>query len=136
MLPKEEWVRLVHELCTNIAEWVESRDWTFDAHALTMEEKAVGIYTVPILVITIDDVRSVHVVPKGSDIVGADGRVDLIGHPTKEDVRLIRKDGRWVLHTSALKPWPCEWGRECFFSAIEDLLFSTPEVKGETNVTG
>jgi len=85
-----------------------------------IEGDATGPYAVPCLMIQTPQLR-LHVDPIGYDIVGADGRVDILAWPSLNRMLLLRRGGEWKLYTDSRVKWPEPWGERAFEGLVEAL---------------
>src|SRR5436190_4395925 len=87
---REEWLGAIDALREQVRGWAEAQGWQVDQSEREVLEEQIGAYKVPVL--EIDTPRGQVVLePKGQDLVGARGRVDLYAWPTLYRVMLLRK---------------------------------------------
>jgi len=116
-----KWVALVDKLMSNIERWAKEKDWLVARlEAKTLTETVLGTYCVSDLRIrTNSGVLDVEVVAR--NIVGAEGRVDLVSFPTMDRFLLIRRGGRWGVKTDSGFDWPKQWGKRTFIELAQQL---------------
>jgi len=119
--PAQAWLATVDSLLSQIEQWAAEEDWQVARlKAKKLTESELGTYPVSDLRIrTHSGILNVVVIAK--DIVGADGRVDLVAFPTLERFILIRHGERWVVKSDSGKVWPRKWGRKTFVDLAERL---------------
>lgn len=80
---KEKWLGHIDELYEEVKGWLESLEketiLSFIDSEITLDEPPLGQYNVKVLTIVIGGQR-ISFVPKGTLIVGAQGRIDIQGH--------------------------------------------------------
>jgi hypothetical protein len=88
---KDRWIRSVGELYTHVQamlrESVESRDVTLRTFDVDVTEDFIGSYKIPVLELSVGDER-VEFRPKGVNVIGAAGRVDIRGE--RDTVTLVK----------------------------------------------
>ncbi len=88
---RETWVRSVESLYSRVEEMlreaIASKDVAVRRIATPITENFVGTYSIPVLEITIGNER-VEFRPKGLIVIGASGRVDILGE--RDRVTLLR----------------------------------------------
>lgn len=77
----ERYAEHLHELYTQIREWLGEEHYTFDFGSLVLEQMMIGEYTAPTMVIRNKQNRSLvaSLEPTGALIIAAAGRVDIHG---------------------------------------------------------
>lgn len=118
---REEWLSAVRELTEQIKIWCAREGWLVDEHPRRIEEESLGSYEASELFVKAPGGR-VTVEPVAGDIVGADGRVDICAFPSFARMLLIRRDGRWIVHTDSRVEWPEPWGRDAFLGIVRALV--------------
>ena len=119
---REEWLGAIDALREQVRGWAEAQGWQVDQSEREVLEEQIGAYNVPVL--EIETPRGQVVLePKGQDLVGARGRVDLYAWPTLYRVMLLRKPGQdWVVRTESGLNWPHPWEQATFVELAEGLL--------------
>lgn len=89
---KSEWLKKLYELYKNIESWLKD----FDSIRITysdieLNEDKIGIYSAKKMIITISD-EQVSLEPAGTLLIGAKGRVDIIGKNGRVKIVLVPKD--------------------------------------------
>jgi hypothetical protein len=75
----EEYVQRVTSFLTQAGGWCRDRGLTIQSDVVTLREDRIPEYEAPCLYISMDGVSLARILPVGSRIIGARGRVDLIG---------------------------------------------------------
>ncbi|MFO0825546.1 MAG: hypothetical protein U0792_20900 [Gemmataceae bacterium] len=92
---RDEWIRAVNDLVGNVERWCRARDWPTRRIEKRMEDRKLGEYIVPALVIQVDLVK-LMLEPVARFVPGAEGVVDLYRMPQFADVASIfYRGGRW-----------------------------------------
>jgi hypothetical protein len=119
---KDEWLRAVEALGGEVRGWAENKGWSVEQSEREVTEEQPGTYTVPVL--EIETPRGQVVLePKGQDLIGARGRVDLYAWPSLYRVMLLRRPGQdWVVRTESGLNWPHPWEQATFVEIAEGLL--------------
>jgi hypothetical protein len=95
---RDDWSRAVVELIGNVEKWCKARDWPTRRIEKRMEDRKLGEYRVPALLIQIDLVK-LMLEPIARFVPGADGLVDLYLMPAYDDVASIYfRSGGWQIH--------------------------------------
>jgi hypothetical protein len=79
LLSPEEYVQRVKTFLNEATGWCKDQDLTVKNDVVTLREELIAEYEAPSLYISKDDVLLAKILPVGSKIIGARGRVDLIG---------------------------------------------------------
>lgn len=74
-----DYVQRVTAFLEQVSGWCRERGLTVDRDAVTLSEELMAQYDAPSLHIAKDGVSLARILPVGSNIIGAQGRVDLIG---------------------------------------------------------
>lgn len=117
---QQDWVDQVESLINEISHWCEEKGWTILRSTKQITEEHIGTYEVPCLTIHAPSGR-VHIDPMGVNIIGAQGRVDILAYPSLNRLLLVRKDDKWMLFTESRTPWPKEWSEMTFSEVIQSL---------------
>jgi hypothetical protein len=95
---RDEWVRAVEQLVTDVEGWCKANDWPTRRIDKRLEESKIGEYVVPALLIQVDLVKLL-LEPVARFVPGADGVVDLYLMPQYDDTASIyRRNGIWQIH--------------------------------------
>ncbi|WP_434109448.1 hypothetical protein [Paraburkholderia caffeinilytica] len=78
-----EYVQRVTTFLEEVSGWCRDHGLTVERDAVTLSEELMTQYDVPSLYISKDGVSVAKILPVGSKIIGARGRVDLIGRVTR-----------------------------------------------------
>lgn len=114
------WERAVAGLCDEVEGWARQQGWDVARQTKSLQEEYLGSYTLPFLSIGSPEV-TIHVDPVGRNIIGAEGRVDILSFPSLNRMLLIRLGDRWRLKTDARIDWPNPWNKETFFELVHAL---------------
>jgi hypothetical protein len=119
---KDEWLRTVDELEQQVREWAEAQGWTVEQSEREVNDAYIGTYKVPVLEITTPQ-GEVVLEPAGTDVLRAQGRVDLYAWPSHYRVLLFRETDRqnWLVWTESGLTWPHPWGPSTFVELAEGL---------------
>ncbi|MGX7001529.1 hypothetical protein [Caballeronia sp. KNU42] len=78
-----EYVERVTSFLGAVSGWCREHGLTVERDTITLNEELMAQYDAPSLYITKDGVSLAKILPVGSKIIGAHGRVDLIGRVTR-----------------------------------------------------
>lgn len=117
---RNEWISLVTALIDDITNWCEELGWSASRASKQITEEHIGSYEAPCLTIHAPSGR-IHIDPVGVNIIGAQGRVDILSFPNLNRLLLVRKDNCWALFTESRVPWPQQWSKTVFFEIIQSL---------------
>lgn len=120
-MKRDEWITAVTGLCADVKRWSEARGWWVQSAELALSERRLGDYTVPALMIALPGAQRLHLDPIGADIIGADGRVDLLIYPSLNRMILLRRGGEWRLFTDSMVEWPLPWDEDTFVKLVAAL---------------
>ncbi len=118
---KKAWCSLVADLIDEVQAWAEEKNWPVTRHDRQIEEEHLGSYVVPELMVKTPQQGHLVIEPVGTDIIGAEGRVDISAFPSLNRMLLIRQKNRWKLKTDAGIDWPQPWGQDTFYALVELL---------------
>ncbi|OJW10586.1 MAG: hypothetical protein BGO49_22995 [Planctomycetales bacterium 71-10] len=97
---KREWLERLDALVADVQTWAGASGWRTRRIQKTVEERELGRYKVPVLLMEKDAVEVV-LNPVARFVPGADGAVDLYLSPAYDDIAsLYHESGRWVVHYS------------------------------------
>lgn len=95
---KAEWVGRLDDLVDEVEGWARASGWRTRRIDKTVEERRLGTYKVPVLLMEKDTVEVV-LNPVARLMPGADGAVDLYVAPAYDDIANLSSEGdRWVVH--------------------------------------
>jgi hypothetical protein len=122
---RAEWQKAVNVLFADIErylrEFTEAGDVSVERHPVNLHEANLGSYTLEAMNITVFS-KTFELVPKGRNVIGANGRVDLRG--PLGYVRLVlsaEKDGAWEM-IPASRPSPRhKLSKSTFLEALVEL---------------
>ena len=123
---KVAWIQAIESLYRVITEQYLAQSVADGTVKASREEQRIteyniGIYIAPVLVLSVGDERVVFS-PKGTDIVGATGRIDLLGD--MGDMTIVRQAGdRWCVvetRTPTLKLTPLN--EESLLAALKSVM--------------
>jgi len=95
---KHEWLARLDALVADVQTWAAASGWRTRTIQKTVEERELGRYKVPVLLM---EKNAVEVVlnPVARFVPGADGAVDLYLSPAYDDIAgLYHESGRWLIH--------------------------------------
>lgn len=114
------WIQTVGDLVEQIKGWATTRRWMIAEEMKDVSEDYIGNYRVTSLFIETPYGR-VHVDPVGVNIIGAEGRVDIMAFPSLSRILLVRIGKEWRLKTESRVDWPKPWGEETFVELVKAL---------------
>jgi hypothetical protein len=95
---KTEWLGRLGSLVDEIERWARVSGWRTRRIAKTVNERRLGTYRVPVLLMEKDTVEVV-LNPVARFVPGADGAVDLYAAPAYDDIASLYFEGdHWVVH--------------------------------------
>jgi len=120
---KDVWLKRVSRLYADVRKWLADleRDGVlrFDLDKVALEEREIGQYDVEVLTLAIGK-QQVAFCPKGTLIVGADGRIDIQG---QRGVRtIIFSGGRWHLVTRTPKLRLLPFNEDSFQDVLSEVM--------------
>jgi hypothetical protein len=121
---KSEWLGRLESLVRDVKGWAEAAGWRTRRITKTVNERRLGKYEVPVLLM---EKQAVEVVlnPVARLVPGADGAVDLYLSPAYDDIASLYFEGdHWVVHDSR-RPGP---------SATNGPVESTPRPYEEATI--
>jgi hypothetical protein len=120
---KEKWLRRIDELYEEVRNWLEplKKETILDFidSKMVLNEPPLGPYNVKVLTIVIGGQR-ISFVPKGTLIVGAQGRVDIQGHKGMRTIILSGDKWSLVRRTPSLKL--LDFDQTSFQSILDDVM--------------
>jgi hypothetical protein len=121
---KSEWLGRLEALVRDVKGWAEAAGWRTRRITKTVNERRLGKYEVPVLLMEKDAVEVV-LNPVARLVPEADGAVDLYLSPAYDDIASLYLDGdHWVVHYGE-RPDP---------SAINGPVEITPRPYGEATI--
>ncbi|NLX14938.1 MAG: hypothetical protein GXY44_14990 [Phycisphaerales bacterium] len=121
---KQTWCGLVAELMREIKTWAGEEGWLVQERQKQITEEHLGTYSVPELTIKTPG-GYVVAEPVGRNIVGADGRIDIVSFPSLNRILLVRAHDQWHLKTESRVVWPKSWSRDAFVELTNNLASIT-----------
>ncbi len=95
---KSEWLGRLEALVRDVKGWAETAGWRTRRITKTVNERRLGKYEVPVLLMEKDAVEVV-LNPVARLVPGADGAVDLYLSPAYDDIASLYFEGdHWVVH--------------------------------------
>jgi hypothetical protein len=95
---KAKWLSHLNTLVDEVGGWARASGWRTRQIAKTVNERRLGEYKVPVLLMEKDTVEIV-LNPVARFVPGADGAVDLYVAPAYDDIAsLYLKHNQWVVH--------------------------------------
>jgi hypothetical protein len=120
-LRRKKWLQRVEKVLRQAETWAVAEDWSVARQAKIVEEPPLAPYEAPVLRIRSPQ-GEVRVDPIGSQITGADGRVDLQAWPSLNRVRLVWHGNAMEIITDSNVPLRQPWNRRTFVQLVDDLL--------------
>jgi hypothetical protein len=95
---RDEWLARLSDLVETVRGWAEELDWSTRRIETKMDDREIGDYKAPALIIQKETVRAIlH--PIGRSAPGVEGVVDFYIMPAYDDIaRLYFYDNRWHLY--------------------------------------
>ncbi|GAB7526654.1 hypothetical protein [Paraburkholderia sp. 2C] len=84
ILTSEAYVQCVRSLLVEVSGWCAARDLTIQDGVVKLREEGIPEYEAPSLYISKDGMSKAKIVPRGLNILGAHGRVDLSGRVKRQ----------------------------------------------------
>ena len=95
---RDEWLKTLHELMTQVKNWAEGSGWRTRVIQKSMRDSVLGQYKAPAMLMQRETVE-VILDPVGRFAPGTDGVVDLYLLPAYDDIAsLYLVGGTWKLH--------------------------------------
>jgi hypothetical protein len=117
---KENWINNLDQLIDQIKTWSDEKGWLSEKNKKTIREEYIGQYTASSLIVKTPQ-GAITIDPVGRNIIGAEGRVDLVSFPSFNRMLLVRIDNNWIIKTDSKISWPSSWGRDTFYQIVESL---------------
>ena len=117
---RENWIQLVKDLTKKIKKWAKSEEWVVSDQQKNISELHLGQYKIPTLLIQTPN-GTIQIDPIGCNIVGAEGRVDILSFPSLNRIILIRIENKWQVKTDSRIDWPKPWGKKTFIDIVSKL---------------
>jgi hypothetical protein len=120
---KQKWLQRIDDLYGQIRGWLESLEketiLSFIESETTLDEPPLGQYNVKVLTIVIGGQR-ISFVPKGTLIVGAQGRIDIQGH---KGIRTIILSGdKWSIVQRTPNLSLLDFDQSSFQTILDDVM--------------
>ncbi len=120
---KKKWLKRIDDLYGQVRNWLESLEketiLNFIDSEMTLNEPPLGIYKVKVLTIVIGNQR-ISFIPKGTLIVGAEGRIDIQGH--KGIRTIIFSEDKWSLVHRTRNLKLLNFDQASFQSILDDVM--------------
>lgn len=87
--PSEEFVRRATRFLREVSGWCQDHGLTVENRVVSLKEEQIAEYDAPSLHISKDGVLLAKLLPVGSKIIGANGRVDVVGRLTRHALLLF-----------------------------------------------
>jgi hypothetical protein len=117
---RDEWIALVNSLLAEAENWALAQNWSIHRQQKTVIHDTIGVYPIDVLKILTPNGQIV-IDPIARDVRGGDGRIDVFAWPSLNRVRLIRRDGVWIIRTDSGVDLPGGWTRENFLKLAYEL---------------
>lgn len=120
---KKEWLSNIEEFYKVVKNWLlpleEDGIIRYSTKAITLSEDPIGSYDVDMLTIIIGN-QEVELCPKGTLIIGAQGRIDIRG---QEAVRTILfNDGQWSVVERAARLQLVPFNEDSFQDILDEVM--------------
>ena len=92
-----EWQNALGALMTEVRQWCEAQGWEVQQFDKEIREEALGSYVAPMLGIVVGP-RQLWVEPVARQVVGGEGRVEILIMPSLDHFTLVRKQGQWHVY--------------------------------------
>ncbi len=120
---RDQWLRDIDDLYTQVRAWLAPLEnegvVQYSTWSAPLQEDYIGSYQVDVLSLLIGKQR-VELRPKGTLIVGANGRVDVHGQRAVRTILL--QDDRWVLVERSPRPKTRPFDRDSFQIVLEEVM--------------
>jgi hypothetical protein len=120
---KQDWLRNIANLYANIRKWLNPLEkdgvLSFLTATITLQEEYIGTYSVEVLTILIGKQR-VEFHPKGTLIIGAEGRIDIRGQRGVRTIIFNQKDWNLVERSPKLKVLP--FNQDSFHDVLSEVM--------------
>ncbi len=118
------WRAALEALIAEVIAWADAEGWAVARSAKQLTESGWGEYEVEFVRLR-GPQGEIQIDPIGGQVVGAEGRVDLIAWPSMNRVRLIlKKDGEWGILTDSNVWIRRKLNRKTFVDLAHDLTAS------------
>lgn len=117
---RDRWLADIRHLFNNIQKWSKEEGWPTQEQEKLLSEDYIGDYAAPTLFIQMPCGR-IHIDPVGVNIIGGEGRVDILAFPGMTRMLLIRYGSGWRLKTDTRIDWPTPWGKAAFIDVAKAL---------------
>jgi hypothetical protein len=119
LLSSEEYVSRVATFLGQASGWCSDRGLSFGNDVVTLREERLGEYDAPSLHISKDGVPLAKIIPVGAGIIGAHGRVDLIGRLARHPLLFFVEKGKTYLTQSHVGGQAASSSSERMFSGVD-----------------
>lgn len=114
------WQHKCLALAAEVRAWSEEQGWRVTAEPQSIAENGTPSYEVTALTIELPE-GEVRLEPVSIGWRGRGGRVELAAWPSLHRVRLMDRDGQWVIMTGSGIAYPMPWSRDTFFHLAREL---------------
>jgi len=74
----EIYMQIVEDFYQSVQKWIEKKDYICTKESMNLDEEKTGSYTINKMLIKKQDKTIAEILPIGLDIIGANGRIDLV----------------------------------------------------------
>lgn len=114
------WQSRCAALTAEVRAWSEAEGWQVESEQQSIAENGTPAYEVTSLRIVLPE-GEVRLEPVSMGWHGRAGRVELGAWPSLHRVRLVEREGEWVIMTESGISYPKPWGRETFVALAREL---------------
>jgi hypothetical protein len=113
---QEEYISRLNALYSEVVEWIKDADLKVSHGQTEIREEIPGSYDAPTLTITDEKGNKVaDLLPVGAWVIGAEGRVDLVGLMDRDSLVYLREGGPHIKTTESVETGDAgEWSRPLF----------------------
>ena len=120
---KKLWLDSLHKLYSNVKDWLQGMDVSYEERSEAIYEMFAGTYDVPVLIVRFTNLNeTIGFFPKSMFVLTADGKVEITGRFSK--VNLIQKTwGKWeIVKVGPGKVDRKKLSADTFYPLIKDLI--------------
>jgi hypothetical protein len=113
---QDEYISKLEALYSDVVEWIKDTDLHVSCGQIEIREEIPGSYDAPTLEITnVQGKKVADLLPVGAWIIGAEGRVDLVGLLDRNNLVYLREGGPHIKTIESAGPGEAEeWSKPLF----------------------
>ena len=115
-----QWISRLSNFCEQVKVWCNEIKWEFTESQRNITEEFLGTYSVPCLIISTPSGR-LHIEPVGLNIIGAQGRIDILSYPSLNKMIIVGVKDEWKIYTETRVAWPHGWSKDTFIELSTSL---------------